>query len=115
MKNYKYNKNRALTSSTELELIILSEAVDYSQAKESDVILDIDVNKFYEHCYRKFFKNLIDRNVKYLNLNRQHMTYTMQIQFISVMNDLYLYDVEKLKLLDLAESFIQEYKNYLNK
>ena len=115
MKNYKYDKSRALTSTTQLELIILNEAIEYSQANSEDMIIDIDVNNFYEHCYRKFFRDLIDRNVKHLKLERHFMTYTMQMQFINIMNHLYLYDIEKLKLLDLAESFIQEYRDYLNK
>ena len=115
MKEYKNKKETALTSSTQLELILLSEAIEYSGTSKTDTIIDIDINMFYDHCYNKFFKKIIERNVNFLNLNPHHMTYAMQMQFINIMNHLCLYDVEKLKLLDLAESFIKDYREYLNK
>lgn len=115
MKKYKYDKKTALTSSTQLELAIMMEALDFSGAKDDDPIIDIDTHKFYEHCYKKFFKGLIERNVKFLKLDQKYLEYSLQMKFISFMNNFNLYDVEKIRVLELAESFIKNYKNYLNK
>ena len=115
MKNYKYDKKRAIASFAEFELVIMNDAVEYAQQKEDDPIMKIDVNKFYEHCYRKFFKMLVERNVKFLKLDSHFILYSLQIKFASAMNNFSLYDVEKIKLLQLTKTFIKEYEDYLNK
>ena len=113
--NYKPNRDAALTSATKFELAIMNEAIEFSNQKEDDPILKIDTNKFYEHCNKKFFETIIDGNVKYLKLEKHFVTYALQMQFVCAMNNFALYDVEKIKLLELTEKFINDYKAYLNK
>ena len=111
---YKYEKEKALTSTTQLELFLINEMIEFAGAKPEDTIIDIDTRKFYEHCYNNFFEKLIDRNVKYLGLEPHFMTFSLQMKFMSIMTNAFLYDVEKIKLLEMAKEFIQDYEDFLN-
>lgn len=109
-----YNRGKAIASMTPLEMVIINELLDFTGAKPEDTIIDIDTHKFYEHCYEKFFKEVIDRNVDALGVDRHFMTYSMQIKFLGVINNVSIYDVERIRLLQMTKEFIQDYEDYLN-
>ena len=114
----KYTKNNGksdITMEQALVFAVIDEALNYANVKEHDTVIDIDTHKFYEHCKRKFFNRVVERNCKFQGLERHYMEYTTQLKFLDAMSHLTLYDVEKLRLLELAERFIKEYKDYLNK
>lgn len=114
-KNYKYKAKRALEAEDRLVMVLVVEALDYTNANKEDTIIDIDVEKFYDHCHRKFFKPLIERNVKFLGLDRYRVEYDLRLKFLNAMNRISIYNVEKLRLLEMGKKFIQEYIDYLNK
>lgn len=118
MKNeskYKYDAKRAIQCEDYLVLEIVSEAIDYTNAKPEDAIIEIDVEKYYEHCYRKYFKKLIERNVNILKLDRYQVEFDLRMKYLNAMNRISMYNVEKLRLLAMAKRFVQEYEDYLNK
>ena len=115
MKNEKFDFKNSYESGNILMLAILNEVMDFTNTAPTDHIVDIDTKKFYEHCYNKFFEPIIDRNYKLQNLEKEYTKFVMQMKFVHAMCHVYLYNVEKLRLLELAEEFIKEYKEYLNK
>ena len=105
---------KALITGATLEMAVMNEVLVYTNSAPETTTIEIDTHKFYEHCYRKFFKKIIDRNVEAFGLDRHFMTYCIQVKFMNAMMHISIYDVEKLRLLELADRFNKEYRDYLN-
>lgn len=98
-----------------LVLVIVTEAIDYTHAEQETPIIDIDTEAFFKHCERKIFKQLIDINVNHLHHDRHQIEFDLRLKFLNAMNRVSMYNVEKIKLLEMGKRFIQEYIDYLNK
>ncbi len=98
-----------------LRLEILNEVMDFAKVDPNDTIIEIDSRKFYEHCYKKFLKDIVDKNYKYGNLDKEYTLYNLQIKWLDCMNHVSLYHVERIRIIELANEFNQAYLEYLNK
>ena len=112
---YKYNAKRTMEVEDKLVLLLVSEAIDYTHAEQDMPIIDIDTEAFFKHCERKIFKSIIDLNVNHLHIDRHQIEFDLRLKFLNAMNRICMYNVEKIKLLEMGNRFIQEYIDYLNK
>ena len=112
---YKYNAKRAMEAEDRLVLVITCEALDYTHAEKDQAIIEIDTEAFFKHVERKIFKPLIDINVNHLHHDRHQIEFDLRLKFLNAMNRISMYNVEKIKLLEMGKRFIQEYIDYLNK
>lgn len=98
-----------------LRLQILNEVMEFAKVNPQDTIVEIDSRKFYEHCYKKFFKHIADENYKNGNLDKEYTLYNLQIKWLDCMNHVSVYNVERIRIIELANEFNKAYLEYLNK
>lgn len=105
---------RSLQNQQTLELVILMEACEFAHAKQEDLILDLDTHKFYDYCYERILKNIVKKNCIFNNLDEPTMLFCVRMKWVECMSQTVLYNAERIRLLNLIRSFIQDYENYLN-
>ena len=99
-----------------LKLMILMEGVEFTKANPTDTIIKLDVEEFYKHCENKLLNYMIEETCKNnKDMEKNRMRFLMRIEFFECVTRMNLYNVDRIRSIELFKKWCDEYSDYLNK